>query len=183
MNNCWPSASVESSGLIGSNMVINLNYGYGKNVGSRKTEKFRNYTVIPSVVTGFESIQKKLDTFLDNLNSLNLKATNEKIDVMVDELTRAISTLRGLASNLEKITSDSGRASVLNSINKTLIQIQKTMDSYSSNSEMYSELTSLLSSIRDTLKSVNPMVQKTNEQPNRYIFGDDSGDDRPRAGR
>ena len=177
------SASVESSGLIGSNMVINLNYGYGKNVGSRKTEKFRNYTVIPSVVTGFESIQKKLDTFLDNLNSLNLKATNEKIDVMVDELTRAISTLRGLASNLEKITSDSGRASVLNSINKTLIQIQKTMDSYSSNSEMYSELTSLLSSIRDTLKSVNPMVQKTNEQPNRYIFGDDSGDDRPRAGR
>ncbi len=175
------SATVEDTGFFGSNMTVNLKYSASGKI-LRQT-KFKGYTVIPSVLTGLETIQNKIESFLDNLNGLNLKSTNEKVDKMIDELTKTIKSLRALSDNLEKMTSDKGRMSVLNSINKTLSQLQKTMDSYSSNSEMYSELTGLLSSIRDTLKSVTPMVQKTNEKPNRYIFGDDLGDDKPKAGR
>lgn len=177
------SASVGSDGLIGGNMLVTLSYPKGEPVMNVNTA-FRDYKVIPSFSTaGLASIQKKVGDLLDNLNTLDFKGTSNNLNRMLDELTGAIRELKQLASNLEHMTNDKNRVSVVNSINKTLIQIQKTLDSYSEHSEMYTELTGLLSGIRDTLRSVSPVMQKTNEQPNRYIFGDDGGDERPRAGR
>ena len=177
------SATVEAAGLIGSNMIVTLGYPDDNLPKQKHPDAFHDYRVIPNYTSGLGTIQKKLNLFLDNLNRLDLKSTNQKIDGMLSELTATIHELRGLASNLEKMTNDDSRNKVLQSISKTLLQLQKTLDSYSEHSEMYNDVTTLLSGIRDTLKNLNPVMQKTNEQPNRYIFGDDAGDERPKAGK
>ncbi len=176
------SATIDSS-FIGNNSVVSLSYNSEISSENYSKSTFNGYKVIPNFASGIGSLQNKIGMFLDNLNHLNLGKTNDKINNMVDELTNTIKELHKLVSNLEKFTDDSKRMEMMSSINGTLIQLQKTLDSYSEHSEMYNEMTSLLSGIRDMIKTLNPNIRKTNENPNRFIFGDDGSDDAPKAGR
>ncbi len=172
-------ATVEKSGIISNSTTVRL-IADSKSSSTNLT-KYNDMYVIPGSKSDLNSIPQKVGQLIDNINKIDFEKISINLNNSLVSLDHTLKELKVLSSNLSKITDNEEERAMLGNINKSLIQLQKTLDSYSENSSMYYELTSTLHGIKDLVKSFNPIIQKTNENPNRYIFNNDSDDKQPKA--
>lgn len=172
-------ASIEQTSILAGSSYVSLKLD--TNSSSRKLETYNGMYIIPGSTPSASSIPSKIESLLDNINKIDFKKIESNLNKTLSSLESTIKELNKLSKNLVKITDNNEQKSLLNNINKSLNQLQKTLDSYSENSTIYYELSSTIKSIKDLVKSVNPIIQKTNENPNRYIFNNDTDDDTPKA--
>lgn len=173
-------ASIEKSGFLPGNTFVVIYEDPSSESSHMNT--YHNMYVIPGSISEIDSIPKKLGKLVDNINSIDFNKIGTNLNKSLESLDDTLKELKTLSGNLARMTNNEEQQKLLGNINKSLLQLQKTLDSYSENSSMYYEISSTLKSINNLIDSLNPIIQKTDENPNRYIFNNDPDDEQPKSG-
>lgn len=173
--------TLESTNLLTNNLFINLIYDPKDEVGLKEAKEYKGKRVIPTTFSGVVAIRNKVDTFIDHLNSMDLKTTSDNLNVLLKEMNTTVGNLSKLSQNLVAATNSDNKNndSLVNNINKTLDKIQTLLDSYSENANFYAELNKAIRELNLVLKDVNGLTKQAKDKPNMFIFGNDLKDEEP----
>ena len=172
--------TLESSNLLTDNLFVNLVMDTKNNSENEEIiTTYKGYRVIPTKVAGVIEMAEKIELFIDNLNSLNIKAISDNLNNLLGEMIKTADNLKAITDNLKSTTKNENRKSLVDNINKTLEKLQNVLDSYSGNANLYMELNKTLRELNLVLKDVNGLTKQANDKPNMFIFGNDAKDEQP----
>ena len=173
--------TLESSNLFTNNLFINLIMD-SKDLNSQGEiiTDYKGYRVIPTTVTGVDAMAQKIDLFIDNLNSIDLRSLSDNLNGLLKEMTSTMQNLKVISENLKLTTKNDERKSLIENVNKTLEKVQTLLESYSDNASFYVEINKTLKELNLILKDVNGLTKQAKDKPNMFIFGNDVKDDEPK---
>lgn len=160
-------ASLSTGNLLTGSLIVNLDmYPDAK---PAELGQFAGRPTLPTVSSGLEGLQQKLNAFLDKLNQLDLEGT-------VKEAQQTLASLR-------KMLASEGAQQLPQSLDRTLAELQQTLASLSADSELQGRLLPAITELDRTLQSLRGLLDTLEDQPNALIFNREYGEDpRPPAG-
>lgn len=149
------------------------------------------YRTLPTVSSGFDQLEAKVNAFLDKIAALPLDETIAKINALADESTKtaadASATLKEIettAVSLRKTLDDPAFRDLPSDLKQTLSSLEKSISSVGPDGAIQGDLLRTLDELRAALRSVSSMSTTIGEKPSSLLWGkDSSGNPKPKAPR
>ena len=181
-------AALKTGSFLTGAMYVDLDYY--EDADPAELSKSGDFTVFPTISSGFAQLEAKLTAILDTVD----KAT-EEIAAVAKEAKSAIAETRApLNDTLKEIeaTSAAMRKTLEDpefrglpaDLSKSLDELQKSIASIGPNGAMQGDLLRTLDELRASLRSLKAVTTTIDEKPNSILFGrDSSGNPTPKAPR
>ncbi len=149
------------------------------------------YKTLPTISSGFDQLEAKVNTILDKIAALPLDETMTKINALADESTKTAAEARTTLKEIEN-TAASMRATLDDpafkdlpgDLKKTLASLEKSVSSVGPDGAIQGDLLRTLDELRASLRSIKGMTTTIEEKPSSLLWGKDtSGNPKPRAPR
>jgi len=154
-------ASLASGNLLTGAKLVAIDYFPDQEGG--ELGEWQGYTTIPTIGTGFEQIEVKVNALLDKFNELPLEDTVAQANAAIAELDK---TLAGLRVILE----DPGTQALPEELGETLKELRATISGLSPESPFYQNLNATLQQLNRTLGNVESLTRTLSGQPNAAIM-------------
>jgi paraquat-inducible protein B len=154
-------ASLETGSLLTGAKYVSIDYFQG--VEEADVGSFFDYPTIPTLETGLNQIEQKLNLVLDKINALPLEDT-------VDKANTTISTLNQTLASLDTIMANQSTQQLPEEIDKTLQELRSTLNGFSPDSEVYQSISSSLLRLNRTLGNMESLTRTLSEQPNAVLL-------------
>jgi paraquat-inducible protein B len=154
-------ASLASGNLLTGAKLIAIDYFPDQEGG--ELGEWQGYATIPTIGTGFEQIEVKVNALLDKFNELPLEDTVAQANAAIAELDK---TLAGLRVILE----DPGTQALPEELGETLKELRATISGLSPESPFYQNLNATLQQLNRTLGNVESLTRTLSGQPNAAIM-------------
>jgi paraquat-inducible protein B len=146
--------SLESGNLITGSLLVGLNFFPDE--PPAEVGRFGEYPALPTVETGFASIERRINGVLAKVSNLPLERT-------VDELNEMLLEVRTLVASDEV-----GELPV--ALTASLNELQTTLESFSPGAPLYDQLERAVTELNRTLQSVEETSRTLGDQPSTLIF-------------
>lgn len=149
------------------------------------------YTVLPTVSSGFAQLEAKLTAILDKLQAVPMQTAVTEIANAAKEAQTTIIEARDTLSRIDTAVEHANTAlsnpaiqQLPTDLQKTLDEMQKTVASIGPESPVQGDLLRTLDELRASLRSLKTLTNSVEDKPNSLLFGRDStGNPKPRAPR
>lgn len=183
-------ASLKSSNLITGQLYVDLDYF--DNAPAARAETRGDFTVLPTIHTGFSNLQDQVVLLLEKLNQLELESLVAKVGAATDEATetlaginQAVNSNSGILATANTTLADISKVvdslnSVLSSdetqalpgdLRETLAQVRKSLEPLSEKGTVYGDLRRTLDELRGAIRSIDRMTSEIADKPNSLLFG------------
>lgn len=147
-------ATLASGSLLTGAKYINIDYFPEQE--ELEVGEWGGYTTIPTIGTGLDQIELKVNELLDKINKLPLDAT----------VVNANAALAGLKTILEAQSTQA----LPGELNATLIELRTTLDGFSPDSAFYQNLNASMQQLNRTLGNLESVTRTLSGQPNAAIM-------------
>lgn len=154
-------ASLGTGSILTGAKFVSIDYFKGTEPASMG--KFLEYPTIPTIETGLDQIEQKLNAVLEKINSLPLEDT-------VSDANSALATLNETLAGLNKVLENQSTQQLPEQIDQTLQDLQGTLESVSPDSEVYQSIQSSLLRLNRTLGNMESLTRTLSGQPNAAIL-------------
>ncbi len=154
-------ATLASGNLLTGAKYINIDYFPG--VEPLQVTQWMEYTTIPTIGSGFDQIEVKVNELLDKFNQMPLESMVASANSALVELDKTLAGLRA-------IVEDQSTAELPAELNATLKSLRSTLHGLSPDSPFYQELHAALLQLNRTLSNVESMTRTLSTQPNAAIM-------------
>jgi paraquat-inducible protein B len=175
-------ASLKTSSLLTGAKVVDLNFY--PDVPRYEPDKVAGYQVFPTVQTGLDQIERKVNVILDKFVDLDMATTLTQVNSTLATLEQTLTHIGAVSANLDKFTAQNSTQQLPASLNQSLKQLQDTLQAYDSNSQTNQELRQSVQSLNQLIHELQPLVHSLNEQPSSLIFDrSQTQDPEPKRGK
>ena len=150
-------AKLQTGNFLTGQLFVSVDFF--PNAEKAKADFFNGYPQIPTISDDLGEITTNVTEILEKVNKL-------EIEKIVDNLDQAITELRQLIGD-----TDSKIISVLNGIDRTMMQSRKLMQGLDEDSITRYELNTLIKEMQEAARSVRTLVETIEENPSSVIFG------------
>jgi paraquat-inducible protein B len=154
-------ATLETGNLLTGAKLITIDYY--DDLEPQEVGKFLDYPEVPTLDTGLEQIEQRINAILDKVAGLPLDDT---VAAANEALASLDETLRGLN---EMIESD-GMQNLPDQLDRTLSDLQRALDGLAPGSEVYQSINSSLLRLNRTLGNLEAMSDTLATQPNAIVL-------------
>lgn len=154
-------ASLETGSLITGSLFINIDYYDG--ISSAELGEFDQYSLIPSVETGFARIEQQLSDFLTKVNALPIEQTMQHFDGMVTSMTE-------LMESVDELLDDRNTQKLSAEMTATLKDVRKILSGLSPDGKIFQSVEGSVSKINQTLYNLDELTRTLSDQPNALIL-------------
>ncbi len=194
-------ASLKSSNLLTGQLFVDLDYYPGQ--PPARLGRAGEYAVLPTIQTGFASMEDRVAAILDKLNNIPIEslmaelektagettATLEKLqgslngtDDLVAEAQRTMKEATDTVKSLKKIMTGDDAQSLPGDVRATLAQINASLAPFAENGKINGQLLRTLDELRVTVRSIERTSDEIGDKPNSLLFGKDKKSSKiPRA--
>ncbi|MCV2502525.1 MAG: MlaD family protein [Neisseriaceae bacterium] len=130
-------------------------------------KQYQNYPVIPTTLSG-------IDSLLENVNEVLVKIQNLPLDKTITKLNQNLDELKSTLGSVKNIAADLDNGKFINNLNNTMKELDNTLKSISPDSKIYKDLNNLI-------QNLDQLSRKINEQPSSLIFNYNKKDPIPKA--
>ncbi len=154
-------ASLETGSIITGSLFINIDFY--DDVSSAELGEFDQYSLIPSVETGFARIERQLSDFLTKINALPIEQTMQHFDSMVTSMTEIMVSVDELLNdrNTQKLSAE---------MTATLKDVRKILDGLSPDGQMFQSIEGSVSKLNQTLYNLDELTRTLSDKPNALIL-------------
>lgn len=154
-------ASLETGSIITGSLYINIDYY--DNLGSAELGKFEQYTLIPSIETGFARIEQQLSDFLTKVNGLPIEQTMHSVDDMVVTMTEMLESVDELLNdrNTKKLSAE---------MTATLKDVREILAGLSPDGQMFQSVEGSMDKLNQTLYNLDELTRTLSDKPNALIL-------------
>ena len=124
-------ASLETGSIITGSLFINIDYYDG--VSSAELGEYDQYSLIPSVETGFARIEQQLSDFLTKVNALPIEQTMQNFDGMVTTMTE-------LMESVDEFLNDRNTQNLSAEMTATLKDVRKILGGLSPDGQIFQSI-------------------------------------------
>lgn len=167
--------SLASGNLLTGSLFVSLDFYDG--VKADKVRTVGKYTILPSVSTGIDHLQKQITAFLDKLQKLPLKETITTANGALNEFGKVAKTADSSLEQVNQLLDAPETKSLPLEMQKSLQELQSTLAGFSPDSAMYGQLQSAVLDLQESLASANQLLHKLEQKPNALVFPSSSGED------
>jgi len=177
-------ATLETGSLLTGAKYINIDF-YPQ---EEKLEvgEWRGYTTIPTIGTGFDQLEVKVNRLLDKFNQLPVETTVANANAAIRELNQTLASTRAIVENpdtvaipkqvaaaladLRAILQDPKTTSLPAELGVTLAELRATLAGFSPNSPFYLSLNSTLQQLNRALVNVESLTRTLSGKPNAAVM-------------
>ncbi|MBX3739532.1 MAG: intermembrane transport protein PqiB [Akkermansiaceae bacterium] len=182
-------ASLKTGSLLTGAKFVDLDYH--TDPAYAEISMTGEYKTLPTVSSGFDQLEVKVNAFLDKVAALPLDETIAKINALADESTKtaadASATLKEIettAASLRKTLDDPAFRELPADLKQTLASLEKSISSVGPDGAIQGDLLRTLDELRATLRSLTSTSTTIGEKPSSLLWGkDSSGNPKPKAPR
>lgn len=154
-------ASLETGSIITGSLFINIDYYDG--ISSAKLGEFDQYSLIPSVETGFARIEQQLSDFLTKVNALPIEQTMQNFDGMVTSMAE-------LMESVDELLNDRNTQKLSAEMTATLKDVRKILGGLSPDGQIFQSIEGSVSKINQTLYNLDELTRTLSDKPNALIL-------------
>ena len=154
-------ASLETGSIITGSLFINIDYYDG--ISSAKLGEFDQYSLIPSVETGFARIEQQLSDFLTKVNALPIEQTMQNFDGMVTSMAE-------LMESVDEFLNDRNTQNLSAEMTATLKDVRKILGGLSPDGQIFQSIEGSVSKINQTLYNLDELTRTLSDKPNALIL-------------
>jgi len=148
-----------------------------------------NYPVIPTVKSGLDLLETKVNNLLSKLEALPLEETITQFGTTADEASLTLKSARTTMKELDqtladihKILGTDDAKQLGKHLDEALVELRKSIQSLGPEGAVQGDLRRSLDEFRAAMRSIDKMSDTINEKPNSLLFGrDSSGNPIPKA--
>ena len=154
-------ASLETGSIITGSLFINIDYY--DSISSAKLGEFDQYSLIPSVETGFARIEQQLSDFLTKVNALPIEQTMQNFDGMVTSMAE-------LMESVDELLNDRNTQKLSAEMTATLKDVRKILGGLSPDGQIFQSIEGSVSKINQTLYNLDELTRTLSDKPNALIL-------------
>jgi paraquat-inducible protein B len=182
-------ASLKTGSLLTGAKFVDLDYHVAP--PHAEISMTGEYRTLPTVSSGFDQIEAKVNVILDKIAALPLDDTMTKINALAEESTKtaadARATLKEIettAASLRSTLDDPSFKDLPTDLKKTLASLEKSVSSVGPDGAIQGDLLRTLDELRAALRSISATSTTIGEKPSSLLWGkDSSGNPKPKAPR
>ena len=168
-------ASLASGNLITGSLFIALDFHENANPTTLST--LDEYTVMPTIATGFDQLQLQLSSVLEKLQKLPLEDTVNSATTALNSIKLAVNTADRTLGDVNGILENPNTQAIPKRLDSMLAELSNAMSGMAPGSSLYNELESALASLEDTLRSARELTETLDKKPNALVFSPTAGPD------
>ena len=154
-------ASLETGSIITGSLFINIDYY--DDVSSAELGEFDQYSLIPSVETGFARIEQQLSDFLTKVNALPIEPTIQHFDSMITSMVQ-------LMESVDELLNDRDTQKLSAEMTATLKDVREILDGLSPEGQIFQSIEGSVSKINQTLYNLDELTRTLSDKPNALIL-------------
>jgi paraquat-inducible protein B len=154
-------ATLASGSLLTGAKYINIDYFPEQE--ELEVGQWQEYTTIPTIGTGLDQIEVKVNELLDKFNEMPLEDTVANANAAIVELDKTLSALT-------VILEDQGTLALPGELNATLRELRATLNGLTPDSPLYQNVNATLLQLNRTLSNVESLTRTLSAQPNAAVM-------------
>lgn len=154
-------ASLETGSIITGSLFINIDYY--DDVSSAELGEFDQYSLIPSVETGFARIEQQLSDFLTKVNALPIEQTIQNFDSMITSMVE-------LMESVDELLNDRDTQKLSAEMTATLKDVREILGGLSPEGQIFQSIEGSVSKINQTLYNLDELTRTLSDKPNALIL-------------
>ena len=132
--------------------------------------KLENYRLFPTAADGFDNIESKVGTILDNLSQLPLNNTFEQLGRTMEEANETLRQLQAVSKSVKQLLDKSETQQLPADLSATINELNLTLETYQANGQIGRPLRENMVSLGRALNELQPLLRQLRENPNTLIF-------------
>jgi paraquat-inducible protein B len=182
-------AGLKTSSLITGALYVDLDYY--PDAPPVTLEKYGEFTIFPTISSGFAQFEAKISAILDKLNALPLEqaitdvsSAASEAKTTVADARAALDEIQAAAAAARKTLEDPALGELPSELRATVADLRSALDSLGPQGAVQGDLLRSLDELRAALRSFKSVTSTIDEKPNSLLFGrESSGNPKPRAPR
>jgi paraquat-inducible protein B len=154
-------ASLETGSIITGSLFINIDYY--DDVSSAELGEFDQYSLIPSVESGFARIEQQLSDFLTKVNALPIEQTIQYFDSMITSMVE-------LMESVDELLNDRDTQKLSAEMTATLKNVREILGGLSPEGKIFQSIEGSVSKINQTLYNLDELTRTLSDKPNALIL-------------
>ena len=153
-------ATMHTSNLLSGQKAIDLDFFPSQPAVT--TGQFKGFDTIPTVGSGLNQIQQRIEELLAKIEALPL-------DTTVDSLNAALLSVNTAVSSFDQLLNAEGLDSIPRELDTTLAEFREVLDGFSPDSDMYQNIGAAAESLERSLDNVDRLTRKLSDRPSSLI--------------